>query len=178
MATKAKSKKRDRRAGRRHEPPAESADEMVEVIPKRRVFWGWDRKVMAVTQGSKVYASGRRPNTSPTEPKILVTITGDVTLKQAVGMINDVRESIMSGGWPGEDRTGTMSSDDAAESLKIEEQENVKFRSLRKVARPEFDETGPLWTDFEDIDRLREVVAARGDHPPRRSSRRKVTSRG
>ena len=162
MHKKTSSKKLQDRARRRHNPLAQSAQEMVEVAPRSRLFWGWDRKVMAVTEDSKVYASGKGPNTNSIGPSILVTIPGDVTPSQAIRLLDDVKESIRMWGWPGD--FTTMSRDTAAEYLKNEKQEHKKFRSLMKTVQLEvlqnllLDENGPMRIDFEDIDRSREFA--------------------
>jgi hypothetical protein len=101
MQNKIQSEKPRHRAGRRHNPPAESAHEMAKAVPTTRVFWGWDRKVAAVPLGSKVLKNRKRRETNPTEPDISVVFPGDITQIQAVRLLETVKHSICMGGWPG-----------------------------------------------------------------------------
>jgi hypothetical protein len=141
-------KKLHHHAGRRRNPPATSAHKMVETVPTHRIFWGWNRKVAAVTKGSKVLTSKERYKTNPTEPDITVDFPGDVTPAQAVRLLENVKEAICVGGWPDAlDKTGPMWTD-------LE----VRRRGL--------------------VDRSPEgLVSDRGSHRPGKYSRRKVTKR-
>src|SRR5450432_2650823 len=155
-----KSNKLDRRTGPRHDPPAESPDEMVQVVSTCRTFWLCRQKVFAHTEGSKVYASGARLNTNPIEPTAFVRVTGDVTSREAIRMLDEVKASIRAGGLPGDFTTGTMSRDRAADSLKNEKEEAKKLKSLMKIVNKappealehinlELDPTGPKYTDMK-----------------------------
>jgi hypothetical protein len=173
-----KSNKLDRGAGPRHDPPAESPDDMVQVVPTSRIFWLCRQKVFAHTEGSKVYASGERLNTNPIEPTAFVRLTGDVTRREAIRMLDEVKASIKAGDCPGDFTTGTMSRDCAADSLKVEKEEAKKLKSLMKTvkkARPEALEdidlgpTGPMCTDMKVV--RDNIKAMKAGKPSRRRAK-------
>jgi len=157
---KIKSNKLDHRAGPRHDPRAESSDEMVDVIPTSLIFWLCNQKVFACTEGSKVRASGEPLNAKPIERTAFVRLTGDVTPREAIRMLDEVKASIRAGGWLGDFTTGTMPRYCVADVLKNESEEGKKLKSLMKSVEKappgvlediEIDPTGPMYTDMEVI---------------------------